>query len=88
MNARATAIAFALLAIGLTVAQDVLPARDWYHGWQYTTILAIAILVMLAHAWRAWRGGDGPSGKRIALALAGAVAVARRGIAVRFDRPR
>ena len=47
MSARATAIAFALLAIGLTVAQDVYPGRDWYHGWQYTTIVAIAILVTL-----------------------------------------
>ena len=80
MNARATAIAFALLAIVLTVAQDVYPARDWYHGWQYTTILAIAILVMLGHTLRAWRGGDGPNGKRIAVALAGAIAVAVAGL--------
>ncbi len=80
MNARATAIAFALLAIVLTVAQDVYPARDWYHGWQYTTILAIAIGVMVMHVLRAWRGGDGPRGKRIALALAGAIAVAVAGL--------
>ena len=59
MSARATAIAFALIAIGLTIAQDVWPARDWYHAWQYVTILAIAIVVMLAHALRAWRGKDG-----------------------------
>jgi hypothetical protein len=80
VNARATAIAFALLAIVLTVAQDVYPARDWYHGWQYTTILAIAILVMFMHTLRAWRGGDGPNGKRIAVALAGAIAVAVAGL--------
>jgi hypothetical protein len=80
VNARATAIAFALLAIVLTVAQDVFPARDWYHGWQYTTILAIAIVVMCAHLRRAWRGDDGPNGKRIALALAGAIAVAVAGL--------
>jgi len=79
VNARATAIAFALLAIVLTVAQDVYPARDWYHGWQYTTILAIAILVMLGHALRAWRG-DAANGKRVALALAGAIAVAVAGL--------
>jgi hypothetical protein len=80
VNARATAIAFALLAIGLTVAQDVFPARDWYHGWQYTTILAIAILVMLGYVRRTWRSGDGPSGRRVALALGGAVAVAIVGL--------
>jgi len=80
VNARATAIAFALLAIGLTVAQDVWPARDWYHGWQYTTIVAIAIVVMTAYAWRAWRGKEGPRGKRTAVALAGAIAVAGAGL--------
>jgi hypothetical protein len=80
VSARATAIGFALLAIALTVAQDVVPARDWYHAWQYTAVLAIAILVMVAHLWRAWRGGDGANGKRIAVALAGAIAVAVAGL--------
>jgi hypothetical protein len=80
VNPRATAIAFALLAIALTLAQDVLPARDWYHGWQYTVILAVAIVVMFAHALHAWRGTDDPNGKRIALALAGAIAVAVAGL--------
>lgn len=80
MNARATAFAFALLAIVLTLAQFVLPARDWYHSWQYTVILALALLVMVAHGWRAWRGGDGPRGRRAAPALAGAIAVAVAGL--------
>jgi hypothetical protein len=80
VNARATAIAFALLAIVLTVAQDVYPARDWYHAWQYAAVLAVALLVMLTHAWRAWRGLEGPHGKRIALALAGAIAVGTAGL--------
>jgi hypothetical protein len=80
VSARATAFAFALLAIGLTFVQDVLPARDWYHGWQYVTILAIAIVVMVAHALRAWRAKDDPAGKRVALALAGAIAVGVAGL--------
>jgi hypothetical protein len=80
VNARASAFAFALLAIGLTLAQDVFPARDWYHGWQYTTILAIAIGVMVVHALRSWRGKAGPNGKRVALALAGASVVAVAGL--------
>jgi hypothetical protein len=80
VNARATAFAFALLAIVLTVAQDLLPARDWYHSWQYAVILALAILVTVAHAWRAWRGSDGGRGRRVALALTGAVAVAVAGL--------
>lgn len=80
MNARASAFAFALLAIALTLAQDVFPARDWYHGWQYTTILGIAIAVMFVHALRSWRGKAGANGKRVALALAGAIAVAIAGL--------
>ena len=80
MSARATAVAFALLAIGLTVAQDAVPARDWYHSWEYTLIVGIAILVMIVHAAHAWRGGDEPHGKRVAVALAGAIAVAVAGL--------
>lgn len=80
MNARATAIAFALLAIVLTLAQDVAPAREWYHAWQYVAILAIAIDVIAVHAWNAWSGREGPNGKRIAVALAGAIAVGMAGL--------
>jgi hypothetical protein len=80
VNARASAFAFAVLAIVLTLAQDVFPARDWYHSWQYVTILAIAIVVMLVHALRSWRGRAGAHGKRVALALAGALAVAVAGL--------
>jgi hypothetical protein len=79
VSARATALAFALLGIGLTVAQDALPAREWYHGWEYVTILAIAIGGMIAHAARAWRGSEA-NGKRLAIALAGATAVSVAGL--------
>jgi hypothetical protein len=80
VNARLTAIAFAVLAIGLTLAQDILPARDWYHSWQYVVILAVAILVMTADAWQSARAAGDPRGKRIALALVGAIAVAVAGL--------
>jgi hypothetical protein len=80
VNARATAIAFALLALVLTAVQDVYPGRDWYHAWQYTVVLAVALLVLATHAWRAWRGLEGPHGKRFALALAGAFAVGVAGL--------
>jgi hypothetical protein len=80
VNARASAIAFALLAIVLTAAQDVYPARDWYHAWQYTAILAVALLVLAIHAGRAWRGLEGAHGKRFAIALAGAFAVGVAGL--------
>jgi hypothetical protein len=78
VNARGYALAFAILAIVLTVAQDVLPARDWYHGWQYITIMAIAVLFMGSYVWRVWRGKA--TAKRFALALAGAIAVGIAGL--------
>jgi hypothetical protein len=80
VSARSTAFAFAVLAIALTLTQDVFPARDWYHSWQYTTIVAIAIGVMFVHAFRSWRGKAGANGKRVALALAGAIAIAIAGL--------
>lgn len=80
MNARWTAIGLAVLASVLTLAQDVFPGRDWYHGWQYATVLAIAIFFMATYAWSARTGRDGTAGRRIALALAGAIAVAIAGL--------
>jgi len=79
VSPRITALGFACVAIGLTAAQDVFPAREWYHGWQYITILAIAIVVDLAYAWRARRGEDGRAGRRLALAMAGAAIVGLAG---------
>lgn len=78
MNARVSALAFAVLAIVLTVVQDVFPARDWYHGWQYITIVAVAVLFMASYVWSVWRGKA--PGKRFALALAGAIAVGIAGL--------
>jgi hypothetical protein len=80
VNARGTALLLALLTIGLTLAQDIAPARDWYHSWQYATILALAILVMIGYAWGARAGSDGPGGKQLALAMVGAVAVGIAGL--------
>jgi hypothetical protein len=80
VSSRATAIAFALLAIVLTLAQDVVPARDWYHGWKYIVVLALAIAVMAGYAWQARGGADGVAGRRLSLALAGAIAAGVTGL--------
>jgi len=34
----------------------------------YITILAIALVVMIVYAWRAYRGNDGILGRRLAVA--------------------
>ena len=80
MSPRVTALLFALVAIGLTVAQDAFPAREWYHEWQYITILAIAIVVVLVYAGRARTGSDGVAGRRLALAMLGAAIVGTAGL--------
>jgi hypothetical protein len=78
VNVRVTALLFAFGAIVLTLAQDVYPAREWYHGWQYITILALAIGVLASAAWSARR--EGPGARRFALALVGALLVAVAGL--------
>ncbi len=80
MSPRLTALALALLAIGLTVAQDVAPARDWYHSWQYIALLALTIVVMAGYAWSARGGADGVAGRKLALAMVGAIATAVAGL--------
>ncbi|GAC1406349.1 MAG: hypothetical protein NVSMB64_11940 [Candidatus Velthaea sp.] len=80
MTPRRTALAVAIVAIVVVVLQDVRPGLDFYHTWQYAAALAIAIVVSAAYALDARRGGDGPAGGRLALAMAGALVVAGAGL--------
>jgi hypothetical protein len=80
MSSRQTTIAVALAAIALTLAQDVRPGLDAYHTWQYAAALAAAIVVLASYAWSARTGGDGPAGRRIAIGVAGALAIAIGGL--------
>jgi hypothetical protein len=72
VSPRSVAVVFAFAAIGLTLAQDAFPGRPWFHEWPYLTLLAIALGVLISHAWSV-RG-------RFALALAGAIVVATAGL--------
>jgi hypothetical protein len=69
---------FALGAIALTLAQDAFPAQDWYHGWQYITILGIAMCVAASSAWNARRGTG--AARAFAVALVGALLVSGAGL--------
>lgn len=80
MSARVAALAVAVLAIALVLAQDLQPRTGLYHTWQYALALAIALVVVLAYANGARRGTDGPVGKRLAWAMAGAALVAGAGL--------
>jgi hypothetical protein len=77
---RLTALTVAVVCIGLVVAQDVVPLVDFFHTWQYATALALGVVVMLGYLNGALRGQDGMVGRRLALALAGAVVATVTGI--------
>jgi hypothetical protein len=81
VSGRYAALAVAGLAIALVVAQDVYPFTPLYHTWQYALALAIALAVVLAYANAARRGEDGIAGKRLLVAMAGALIVDLAGLA-------
>ena len=81
MSARIAALIVAALAIGLVLAQDFVPQSSLYHTWQYALALAIALAVIVGYANGARRGADGVAGRRLVLAMAGAVIVCVAGIA-------
>jgi hypothetical protein len=81
VSARLAALAVAVLVIALVVAQDVSPATPLYHTWQYAVAVAIGIAVVLAYGNGARRGDDGIAGRRLLLAVAGAVVVGVAGLA-------
>jgi hypothetical protein len=78
---RVTALVVAVACIGLVVAQDVVPLVDFFHTWQYATALALGGFLLVAYANGARRGQDGALGKRLALAVLGALIVTLTGIA-------
>lgn len=80
MTSRQTALLFAVAAIALSLAQDVRPGLDFYHTWQYAAALSIAIVVLTTYAWGARSGADGPVGRRVAIGIAGALAIAVGGL--------
>ena len=81
MSARIAAVAVAAIVIALAVAQDLYPQTPLYHTWQYALALAIGLTVTLAYANGARRGGEGVTGKRLLLAMAGAAVAGVAGLA-------
>lgn len=81
MSARIAALAIAALVIALAVAQDVYPQTPLYHTWQYALAVAIGLAVVIAYANGARRGEDGVAGKRLLVAMAGAVVAGIAGLA-------
>lgn len=81
MSARGTAFAAAIVAVALVFAQYAFPVTPLYHTWQYALALALALVPMVAYANAALRGGDGPLGRRFAVAVVGALLIDLAGLA-------
>ncbi len=81
MSARIAASAVAAIVIALVAAQDLYPQTPLYHTWQYALALAIGLVVVIAYANGARRGADGAAGKRLLLAMAGALIAGVAGLA-------
>jgi hypothetical protein len=81
VSARLTALVAGFVAIALVLDQDVAPGAAFYHSWQYALALAVALALMAGYAAGAWRGHDGPVGRRLVLALAGLAVVDLAGLA-------
>jgi hypothetical protein len=79
VNPRSLALAVALVAIVIVLAQDIMPGLDLYHTWQYAFVLAIAMIVLVRAAWTGLRDKRGAADKPLAIALSGAIAVAIAG---------
>jgi hypothetical protein len=81
MSERAPAFVVAFIALGLAVAQDVVPGRTFYHSWQYALVLGVALLVVATAFVGALRARDGMRSYAAALALAGAAIAGVAGLA-------
>ncbi|HEY0384291.1 MAG TPA: hypothetical protein VGC72_19035 [Candidatus Elarobacter sp.] len=81
MGARIAALVVAALVIALAAAQDLYPRTPLYHTWQYALAVAIGLVVTFAYANGARRGADGVLGKRLLLAMAGAMVAGVAGLA-------
>jgi peptide/nickel transport system substrate-binding protein len=81
VNDRFVVFAAGAAAIALVVAQIAAPAWSFTHSEPYALALGVAVWVLVAYAARAARGADGPRGRWLALAAAGAALIAVTGLA-------
>src|ERR1700729_1154511 len=81
MKSRHLALAAAVGGAGLVLAQLVVPAWAGFHTWQYAGALALAALVILTYVAGARKGEDQDTGRRLTIAMIGALVLIGAGLA-------
>ncbi len=77
---RWAALVLALASIAAVLAQDVAPAWAGYHTWQYAALLVAGAAGVTSFVLGARRGEDGEVGKRLVLAMLGALVIVTAGL--------
>ncbi len=80
MSGRGAAVLAALFCIAAVVAQDIAPGWAGYHSWQYAAALGIAMTAVVGYLLEARAGRDGELGRRLLIALIGALVIAAAGL--------
>ena len=81
MSSRSIALFAAVAGMAAVLAQLVFPAWSGFHSWQYAGALALAGLAILTYFGAARKGEDGEVGRRLPIALIGALVVLVAGLA-------
>lgn len=81
MSPRLAASLAAIASIAFVLAQDVEPQWAGFHLWQYTAALALGATAIFAYILGARRGEDGDVGRRLVVAMVGALVIIAAGIA-------
>ena len=80
MSARTAAVLAAAVCIVLALAQDAAPGWAGFHTWQYAAALAIAMIAVVGYVLEARQGRDGEVGRRLVVAMIGALVIGVAGL--------
>jgi hypothetical protein len=80
VSPRVAAVVAAAILILLVLAQDALPGWAGYHTWQYAAALGIVMIAVTGYVLEARQGRDGESGRRLVVAMIGALVIGVAGL--------
>ncbi|MBV8150617.1 MAG: hypothetical protein JOY59_03595 [Candidatus Eremiobacteraeota bacterium] len=80
MTKRVTALTAAVIGMLLVFAQIAFPLLDLFHTWQYALGLTLVLAVLIGYIAPALGGDDGIIGKRLCVAMCGALVIVLAGL--------